>query len=74
MPLLLYVSIFCVSYAILMLVFLNSLVMVLVSLPKYVNVAHFYFGITLGVLFILGIVLMFCISSVLDLIIALQAC
>jgi hypothetical protein len=56
-----------------MLVFLHSLVMVLVSLPMYVTVAHFCFGITLGVLFIFGFVLMFCISSVLDLMIALQA-
>jgi hypothetical protein len=35
-----------------MLVFLNNLVMVLVSFPTYVNVAHFCFCITLDVLFL----------------------
>jgi hypothetical protein len=35
--------VFFVLYAIRMFVFLNHLVMVLVSLPMYVNVAHFCF-------------------------------
>jgi hypothetical protein len=44
-------SILCsVSYF--MLVFLNNLVMVLVSFLTYVNVAHFCFCIMLGVLFL----------------------
>jgi hypothetical protein len=35
-----------------MLVFFNNLVMVLVSFPTYVNVAHLCFCIMLGVLFL----------------------
>jgi hypothetical protein len=35
-----------------MLVFLNNLVMVLVSFRTYVNVDHFCFGIMLGVFFL----------------------
>jgi hypothetical protein len=34
-----------------MLLFFNSLVMVLVSLPVYVNVDHFCFCVMLGVVF-----------------------
>jgi hypothetical protein len=41
-----------VLYAIRMLVFLNNLVMVLVSLPMYVNVAHFCLFAVLGVVFL----------------------
>jgi hypothetical protein len=48
-----------VLYVILMLVFLNSLAMVLVPLPMYVNVAHFCFGIMFGVLLVFGFVFMF---------------
>jgi hypothetical protein len=73
MPLLLYMSvvlslgrrwfcnIFLVLYAMRRLVSLNSLVMVFVSLPVYVNVDHFCFSAVLGVvyLFILVFVIMY---------------
>jgi hypothetical protein len=70
-PLLLYLSVSCflgwrwfcivffVLYAIRMFVFLNSLVMALVSLLMYVNVAHFCFCIVLGVMFVFCFVLVY---------------
>jgi hypothetical protein len=63
-PLLLYLSVSCflgwrwfcivffVLYAILIFVFLNSLIMVLVSLP-YMNVTHFCFCVVLSAMFLL---------------------
>jgi hypothetical protein len=50
-----------VLYAMRMLVFLNNLVMVLVSLPVHVNVAHFCSCVVLGnvLLFILVFVFMY---------------
>jgi hypothetical protein len=50
--------VFFVLYAIRMFVFLNNLVMVLVSLPIYVKVAHFCFFI------VLGVELLFCFAFV----------
>jgi hypothetical protein len=51
--------VFLVLYAMRMLVFLNNLVMVLVSLPVYVNVSHFCFCVVLGDVFLFILVFVF---------------
>jgi hypothetical protein len=50
---------FLVLYAMRRLVFLNSLVMVFISLPVYVNVDHFRFSVVLGVVFLFILVFAF---------------
>jgi hypothetical protein len=71
MPLLLYMSVvlslgrrwfcnvFLVLYDMRRSVFFNSLVMVFVSLPAYVNVDHFCFSVVLGVVVLLILVFVF---------------
>jgi hypothetical protein len=48
--------VFVVLYAIFMFVFFKSSVIVLVSLPTYVNVAHFFFCV------VFVVVILFCFS------------
>jgi hypothetical protein len=47
-----------------MLVFLNSFVIDLISLPNYVNVAHFRFSVWLRALYLVCLVLCGCVSCV----------
>jgi hypothetical protein len=56
--------VFFVLYAIRMSVFLNNPVIVLVSLPIYVNVVHFCFCGVLGVVFMFCFFLFVCVFEV----------
>jgi hypothetical protein len=52
--------VFVVLYAIFIFVFLKSLAVVLVSLPIYVNVAHFVFCVVFVVVFLFSSVVYMC--------------